>query len=212
MQLVDIKPLSREQVQLFAGGISESRQQFEALPNVLLELAQIKSKFSQGNFLKNESFTNSSIETNIKQYPAQIVHLATHGQFSSKAEDTFILTWDGQLNIDQLTNILRSDKKQIRPIELLVLSACQTATGDKRASLGLAGIAVRAGARSTIATLWSVDDQASSLLMSEFYQELTNGKITKSEALRRAQLSVLKQDEFKHPYFWSAFVLIGNWL
>ena len=212
LQLVDIKPLSREQVQLFAGGISESRQQFEALPNVLLELAQIKSKFSQGNFLKNESFTNSSIETNIKQYPAQIVHLATHGQFSSKAEDTFILTWDGQLNIDQLTNILRSDKKQIRPIELLVLSACQTATGDKRASLGLAGIAVRAGARSTIATLWSVDDQASSLLMSEFYQELTNGKITKSEALRRAQLSVLKQDEFKHPYFWSAFVLIGNWL
>ena len=163
-------------------------------------------------FLKNESFKNSSIETNIKQYPAQIVHLATHGQFSSKAEDTFILTWDGQLNIDQLTNILRSDKKQIRPIELLVLSACQTATGDKRASLGLAGIAVRAGARSTIATLWSVDDQASSLLMSEFYQELTNGKITKSEALRRAQLEVLKQDEFKHPYFWSAFVLIGNWL
>ena len=212
LQLVDIKPLLREQVQLLAGGISESRQKFDALPNVVSELAQIKSKFPLGNFLKNESFTNSSLENNIKQYPAQIVHLATHGQFSSKAEDNFILTWDNQLNIDQLTNILRSDNKQIRPIELLVLSACQTATGDKRATLGLAGIAVRAGARSTIASLWSVDDQATSLLMTKFYQELANSKITKSEALRRAQLAVLKQDEFKHPYFWSAFVLIGNWL
>ena len=71
---------------------------------------------------------------------------------------------------------------------------------------------MRAGARSTIASLWSVDDQATSLLMTKFYQELANSKITKSEALRRAQLAVLKQDEFKHPYFWSAFVLIGNWL
>ncbi len=212
LQLVDIKPLLREQVQLFAGGISESREKFDALPNVLLELAQIKAKFPSGILLKNESFTNSSLEKNIKQYPAQIVHLATHGQFSSKAEDTFILTWDSQLNIDQLTNILRSDKKQIRPIELLVLSACQTATGDKKAILGLAGIAVKAGARSTVASLWSVDDQATSLLMTKFYQELANSKITKSEALRRAQLAVLNQDEFKHPYFWSAFVLIGNWL
>jgi CHAT domain-containing protein len=212
LQLVDIKPLFREQIKLLAGGISEARQKFDALPNVVSELAQIKTQFPLGNFLKNESFTTSGIENNIKQYPAQIVHLATHGQFSSKAEDTFILTWDNQLNIDQLTNILRSDKKQIRPIELLVLSACQTASGDKRATLGLAGIAVKAGARSTIASLWSVDDQATSLLMTKLYQELSNGKITKSEALRRAQLSVLKQDEFKHPYFWSAFVLIGNWL
>ncbi len=212
LQLVDIKPLLRERVQLLAAGISEARQKFDALPNVVSELAQIQTQFPLGNFLKNESFTNSGIENNIKQYPAQIVHLATHGQFSSKAEDTFILTWDNQLNIDQLTNILRSDKKQIRPIELLVLSACQSASGDKRATLGLAGIAVKAGARSTIASLWSVDDQATSLLMTKFYQELTNGKITKSEALRRAQLSVLKQDEFQHPYFWSAFVLIGNWL
>ncbi|MTJ51014.1 CHAT domain-containing protein [Dolichospermum sp. UHCC 0259] len=212
LQLVDIKPLLREQVQLFAAGISESREKFDALPNVILELAQIKAKFPNGILLKNESFTNSTLEKNIKQYPAQIVHLATHGQFSSKAEDTFILTWDSQLNIDQLTNILRSDKKQIRPIELLVLSACQTASGDKRASLGLAGIAVKAGVRSTVASLWSVDDQATSLLMTKFYQELANSKITKSEALRRAQLAILNQEEFKHPYFWSAFVLIGNWL
>ncbi|MDJ0506233.1 MAG: CHAT domain-containing protein, partial [Nostocales cyanobacterium LE14-WE12] len=212
LQLIDIKPLVREQVQLFAGGISEPRQKFPALPNVIGELSQIKADFPKANLLKNEFFTSSNLETNIKQHSAQIVHLATHGEFSSKAEDNFILTWDGRLNIDQLTNILRSDNKQIRPIELLVLSACQTATGDKRAILGLAGIAVKAGARSTIASLWSVNDQATYLLMSKFYQELANSKITKVEALRRAQLEVLNKNEFKHPYFWSGFVLIGNWL
>lgn len=212
LQLIDIKPLVREQVQLFAGGISEPRQKFPALPNVIGELSQIKADFPKANLLKNEFFTSSNLETNIKQHSAQIVHLATHGEFSSKAEDNFILTWDGRLNIDHLTNILRSDNKQIRPIELLVLSACQTATGDKRAILGLAGIAVKAGSRSTIASLWSVNDQATYLLMSKFYQELANSKITKVEALRRAQLEVLNKNEFKHPYFWSGFVLIGNWL
>ncbi|MFM2062679.1 MAG: hypothetical protein RLZZ507_2349 [Cyanobacteriota bacterium] len=212
LQLVDIKPLAREQVQLLAGGLSEARQNFDPLPNVVSELEQIKARFPNGIFLKNESFATKNVENNIQQYPAQIVHLATHGKFSSKAEDTFILTWDNQLNIDQLNNLLRSDKKQIRPIELLVLSACQTASGDDRATLGLAGIAVKAGARSTIASLWLVDDEATSVLMTKLYQELANSKITKAEALRRAQLEVLKQKNFEHPYFWSAFVLIGNWL
>ncbi|HEY9675011.1 MAG TPA: CHAT domain-containing protein, partial [Waterburya sp.] len=98
------------------------------------------------------------------------------------------------------------------PIELLVLSACQTAAGDDRAALGLAGIAVRAGARSTLASLWFVDDQATSLLMSQFYQELINAQQTKAEALRRAQVKILHNQAFSHPYFWSAFVLVGNWL
>lgn len=212
LQLVDIKPLSREQVQLFAGGLSEARKNFNPLPNVLTEVKQLKDNFPSGVFLINKSFVTKNLEANIQQYPAQIVHLATHGQFSSKAEDTFILTWDNQLNIDKLNNLLRSDRKQIRPIELLVLSACQTASGDDKAALGLAGIAVKAGARSTIASLWSVDDKATSILMTKLYQELANPEVTKAEALRRAQIQVLTQEKFKHPYYWSAFVLIGNWL
>jgi CHAT domain-containing protein len=215
LQLVDIKPLLREEVQLLAGGLSEARKNFNPLPNVLSEVEKLQNNFPSGVFLVNQSFVTANVENKIKQYPAQIVHLATHGQFSSKAEDTFILTWDNQLNIEQLNDLLRSDKKQIRPIELLVLSACQTASGDDRAALGLAGIAVKAGARSTIASLWSVDDQATSILMTKLYQELANSKVTKAEALRRAQLAVLHNDEFnkfQHPYYWSAFVLIGNWL
>jgi len=117
------------------------------------------------------------------------VHLATHGQFSSSAKDTFVLAWDSPINVKQLDDLLRGRELGDRsPIELLVLSACQTAVGDRRATLGLAGMAVRSGARSTLATLWSVDDQSTALLMVKFYQNLTQPGLTKAEALRRAQL------------------------
>ena len=116
------------------------------------------------------------------------------------------------ININELNRLIGTDKKRKNPIELLVLSACQTARGDKRAALGLAGIAVRAGARSTVASLWSVSDEATALLMSTFYEELAGGNVTKGEALRRAQQAVLQHEEFQHPYFWSAFILVGNWL
>jgi CHAT domain-containing protein len=142
-----------------------------------------------------------------------VVHLATHGQFSSKAEDTFILTWDDRINIKQLNNVLKTrDRTESSIIELLVLSACQTAVGDKRAALGLAGMAVRAGARSTLASLWSVNDAATASFMIQFYQNLADNKVTKAEAVRRAQLSLLQNPEYSHPYFWAPFILVGNWL
>ena len=142
-----------------------------------------------------------------------MVHLATHGQFSSKAEDTFILTWDDRINIKQLNNVLKTrDRIESSIIELLVLSACQTAVGDKRAALGLAGMAVRAGARSTLASLWSVNDAATASFMIKFYQNLTDNKVTKAEAVRRAQLSLLQNPDYSHPYFWAPFILVGNWL
>ncbi len=102
----------------------------------------------------------------------------------------------------------------LKPIELLVLSACQTASGDKRATLGLAGLALRSGASSTLASLWSVNDESTANLMSEFYRQLTepNQFISKAEALRQAQLSMLKNPLYDHPYFWASFVLVGNWL
>ena len=84
--------------------------------------------------------------------------------------------------------------------------------GDRRAALGLAGVAVKAGARSTLATLWRVNDEATSQLMKQFYQELASQDITKAEALRQAQLRLLQRDRFKKPHYWASFVLVGNWL
>jgi CHAT domain-containing protein len=95
---------------------------------------------------------------------------------------------------------------------LLVLSACRTAAGDRRAALGLAGVAVRAGARSTIASLWSLDDDSGAAMMQAFYQELQQPQMSKAEALRRAQRSLLADPRYAAPRFWAPYVLLGNWL
>ncbi|NET73412.1 MAG: CHAT domain-containing protein, partial [Sphaerospermopsis sp. SIO1G2] len=214
LQLIDPQALERENIQLLGAGISESRFGFPPLPNVLSELERIKAEFSNSLLLKNQSFTNQQLEKNLTRNSYPVVHLATHGEFSSQLEDTFILTWNRKLNINDLNYLLRLQTKKTAPIELLVLSACKTAAGDKRSSLGLAGMAVRTGARSTLASLWYIDDQATALLMNEFYQQLSNQSLTKAEVLRNAQLAVLKDEnsQFSHPYYWSAFVLLGNWL
>jgi CHAT domain-containing protein len=160
----------------------------------------------------NQSFTDSNFKQLLGSFPFPVVHLATHGEFSSNAEDTFVLTWDDKINANELENLLRNEATIENPIELLVLSACQTALGDNRAALGLAGVAVRAGARTTLGSLWLVSDEATAKLMAQFYQELTKDQVRKAEALRRAQLEVLNADYFSHPYYWSAFILVGNWL
>jgi CHAT domain-containing protein len=139
--------------------------------------------------------------------------LATHGQFSSNPEETFLLTWSDRISIEDFDLIFQKRRLGLlRPIELLVMSACQTAAGDNRATLGLAGFALRSGAKSTIASLWSVSDESTSIMMQEFYHQLTDLKVSKAEALRQAQLSLLEKPLYQHPYFWASFVLIGNWL
>ena len=161
----------------------------------------------------DEEFTLEALEKQIELSRFPIVHIATHGQFSSSLDRTFLLAWDSRININELDSILQTrNLSQAQAIELLVLSACETAAGDNRAALGLAGMAVRAGARSTIATLWAINDRSTAKLMSKFYQELTKKNITKAEAIRQAQLTLLHTTEYKHPFYWAAYVLLGNWL
>jgi CHAT domain-containing protein len=211
LQLLDTQSIASEDFQVFAGGLSEARQGFSALPGVLSELTQIE-KTVPAQDLVNLDFTETNVRNLLNSSTFPIIHLATHGEFSSKAEDTFVLTWDDRINASELENLLRRDSKHEDAIELLVLSACRTAAGDDRAALGLAGVAVRAGAKSTVASLWYISDAATSVLMTQFYTELSKQTETKAESLRRAQEAVLQNDRFSHPYFWAAFVLVGNWL
>ncbi|WP_434687028.1 CHAT domain-containing protein [Pseudanabaena minima] len=213
LQLIDPQPLKRQQLTVFIGGLSKETQDFTALPNVEREVQQIATLVSTQSPLLNEMFISESIQKQISQIPFRVVHLATHGEFSSNAEKTFVLTWNSRLGIKQLEALLQTRNQDGRnPIELLVLSACKTAKGDNRAALGLAGMAVRSGARSTIASLWSVEDSATATLMENFYQELATLGTTKADALRKAQISLLKKTQFTHPFYWSPFVLVGNWL
>ncbi|MBD1887771.1 CHAT domain-containing protein [Coleofasciculus sp. FACHB-SPT9] len=203
--------LAQKRNKILAGGITEARQGFPALPGVGAEVSQIASEVPSKVFI-NEDFTEVNLQNYLNKNSFTVVHLATHGQFSSSSDSTFILTWNGRINVKEFENLLRSrDPGTFNPIELLVLSACQTATGDKRAVLGLAGVAVRSGARSTLATLWSVQDESTAKLMGEFYQQLLQGE-SKVKALRQAQIALLKQPKYAHPFYWSSFILVGSWL
>ncbi|MCC0175993.1 CHAT domain-containing protein [Waterburya agarophytonicola K14] len=223
LQLLEPQTIARDKTKVLAAGLSEQVEIqgniFPALANVPQELNRIKDIFPQSHKLLNQEFTTASIK---KQLEAgfSVVHLATHGIFSSNPDETFIITGDGEkIGIETLSNLLNSSS--IHP-ELVVLSACDTAVGDDRAILGLAGVAVRSGTSSTIASLWSVDDSSTAQLMSKFYQEFEDPAAKKVDALQKAQLSLidsLRQDPPSpalnnlppHPYYWSPYVLVGNW-
>jgi filamentous hemagglutinin family protein len=228
LQLLETRPSISTSSSVLLAGITEARPGFSALPRVEDELGQIQSQISDTTTLLNQgfassstvveingAFTNANFQTAIRAKPFSIVHLATHGQFSSQLEETYILTEDSYITIEELKNSLQATSiRQDAALELLVLSACETAVGDEQATLGLAGMAVRSGARSTIATLWQVNDNSSATFMGQFYRELTHARTaqtTKAEALRLAQRSLLQHPDHQHPYYWAPYVLIGNW-
>lgn len=192
-------------------GLTKARDGFSALPGVRKEIEQVASSVN-AEVIFDQDFTKAKLSKALDRLPFPVLHLATHGQFSSDLDKTFLLAWDERISINDLDSLLRSRRQQDEPIELMVLSACQTAQGDDRAALGLAGMAVRSGARSTLSTLWSVNDESTAILMTEFYKELAGGSLSKAEALRRAQIKILQNPAYSHPFFWSPFVLIGNWL
>lgn len=219
LKLFSSNPLPKIELKALIGGITEARFGFPSLPNVKDELNKVQATLSQSQEpLLDGKFITSKLKEQIGLNNFKIVHLATHGNFSSNLENTFILAWDKELKIQELGQFLQTNQLQeSSSIELLVLSACKTASGDKRATLGLAGVAVRAGARSTLASLWLVDDKSTAQLMTRFYQELSQAQkvnnITKAKALQKAQLALLNDENFewKKPYYWSSFVLVGNW-
>ena len=164
-----------------------------------------------GPELMNAKFVQGNVDKEFATDSYSIVHIASHGHFDADARKTFVLTYDGKLSLDQLERMIRPSQLRDQPVELLTLSACQTAAGDDRAALGLGGIAVKAGARSAFATLWFVNDEASSMLVADFYTNL-HGGISKAKALQKAQIKLLSNPLYGHPCYWAPYLIIGNWL
>ena len=189
-------------------GLTESVQGFAGLPNVGTEIRTIGSIFPSES-LKDESFQLASIRTDLSKPGFSVAHLATHGEFNADHRRSFILTYDSRLTMDGLQAALG---KRADPLDLLVLSACSTAAGDDRAALGLAGVAIQAGAKSALASLWSISDEATAALMGFFYESRKAGGVTKAQSLRGAQLALLKKPEYHHPSYWAPYLLVGNWL
>ena len=200
----------RDNLQILVNGITEAVQNFPALPYVGEEMESLKELLPKGRFLRDAQFRLPVFEEEVKGKPYSIVHIASHGEFGSDPKASFVLTYDGKLSMDNLEQVMKIARFRDDPIELLTLSACKTAAGDERAALGIAGVAVKAGARSALATLWYVSDEASSILVTDFYRRLPT--TSKAKALQEAQRAVLADQRFRHPGYWAPFLLIGNWL
>lgn len=210
LTLTGASPGSKKGTQALASGLTQSVQGFDSLPNVNMELAGIESVFPTTR-LQNQDFRTTTIERKVAGGAYSIVHFATHGHFDGELENSFLVTFDGRLTMDGLQDAVGLRKYQEEALELLVLSACETASGDDRAALGLAGVGLKAGAKSVLASLWSISDESTAQLIIEFYNQLKNPANSKSVSLQAAQLALLKDARFKHPYFWAPFILIGNW-
>ena len=211
LTLTDPRPLNREKLRFLAVGLTISAQGFPPLPYVAEEMESIHQLYKSDQLLNNV-FQTSTLEQELREGRYGVLHIATHGKFSTDVNDSFLLTFDGKLTMQTLDQLVGLFRFRQEPLELLTLSACQTGIGDDRAALGLAGVALKAGARSALATLWFINDEASAALISEFYRQLRNPALSKAIALQRAQLKLLDDHVYEHPAYWSPFLLLNNWL
>ena len=182
-----------------------------ALPGVTREV-QALGKILPGTQLVDAAFTVDAFKEATAAQRYSVVHLASHGVFGGSAESSYILAFDDVLTLDGLQNILKGEQFQRAPIEVLSLSACETAAGNDRAPLGISGAAMKARAKSVLGTLWPVDDDAAVSVMTRFYGGIAQQGESKAFALQQSQIQLLRNTPTAHPFFWAPFSLIGNWL
>lgn len=205
----------------------DNQTSFPPLSNVTAEIESIQTILPGSKGYLNETFTSDRLQQELENNTYPLLHLATHGKFGIDSRETFLVTgnlltsnqnataksYNETLTMNQLYQLVKSTKSA-NQIKLLTLSACETAAGSDRDALGIAGIALQAGVQSALASLWQIDDRATTQLIAQFYQGLRDG-LTKAEALQATQKAWLEahpKGRYNHPAYWSPFILIGNWL
>lgn len=212
------QPKGLESLNVLFAGLSQTSPSFNspdvprglpALPEVDEELQEVKQISQEFTSLVNRDFTTARLKAAIYQ-ETPIIHIASHGQFSSDPQKTFLLAYNEPINAQAFHDLI-NQKNELgqATLELLILSACQTAKGDRRSALGITGLAIQAGSKNTLASLWLAESQATTELITAFYQGLQQGR-SKAQALQQAQLKLLKSNDYWHPYFWGNFILVGS--
>ncbi|MBD2068940.1 CHAT domain-containing protein [Leptolyngbya sp. FACHB-671] len=175
------------------------------------EFDRIGRSVEIGTPLMNEAFTTENIRQQLQGSDFTAIHWKTHGTFSSDPTETYVVAYQERITTNTLNELLQvGTRNGARPLELLVLSACETAHGDNRAVLGLAGLAARTGTRSVLSTLWIAQDTPTTEFMDHFYAALSQPGMIKAEAVRQAQLNLIRING-QTPHIWANYVLIGNW-
>jgi CHAT domain-containing protein/tetratricopeptide (TPR) repeat protein len=209
------KRLGANQMQILVGGIDQRSPSFESsglnpLPGVGNEINAIQDIFRRHIILRNTSFTAAALKQSA-QRGLPIIHIATHGVFAGEPDKTVLFSWDKAISVRQIQEVFRTAAKTSLEsnLEMLVLTGCELARGDRDAGLGLAGIGIQSGARSTLASIWQVDDASTAPFVRSFYKAISTGK-TKAEALQLAQLDLMATAEYSHPCYWGGWLLLGS--
>jgi CHAT domain-containing protein len=211
LTLIAPRRLPRDNMRISLNGLTQAVQGFAPLPHIAQEMDAVQKLYDSA-VLKDKAFTIERLAETYQKSPYTVIHIASHGKFDSDPEKTYLLTYDSKLTMDTLQSIIEQGRFREKAVELLTLSACETAAGDERAALGLAGAGIKAGARTVLASLWFVNDEAAARLVATFYEQLKDSSLSRAQALQNAQLKQLKNRRFRHPAYWAAFLLIGNWL
>ncbi len=213
LELMEAGPKGLRAPRMMINALTDGVQNFPPLPAVQQEVERLGALYPQHEQLMNAEFVKARVTEKFSGEPFTVVHIASHGEIKADVRQSFVLTHSDKLTLDDLERLIRPGQLADKPLELLTLSACQTAAGDDRAALGLGGVAVKAGARAAFATLWCVNDRASAELVADFYTGLcAPGGNTKAIALQNAQRRLLAEPRYAHPCFWAPYLIIGNWL
>ena len=196
--------------QAMAFGLTLGVNQFPPLPYVKQEIEQLSDIVDEKQFL-DEKFTKRNFQQQIESNKSSLVHVATHGRFGGNSENTFLQAYQSQIDLTELEETLSTHNNNFpnNPILLLVLSACDTAAGDPKSTLGMSGVAIRAGVRNVLGSLWSVNDQQIVSLINGFYNNWIKDELSQPQALRQAQLDLIKSPDY-HPSNWSSMMLYQN--
>ena len=198
-------PIEEKNNRVAAFGLQTSIPGWSKLENVAKEIQDVKEIVGGKEFLDRQ-FTVDNLYRQLDESEYSIVHLATHGYFGGAAETSFILAYEQKISALQLEDIL-SKSGQI--LDLVVLSACETAAGSDRAVLGLAGVAARSGVKSTLGSFWQVQDEDQSQTIEAFYTYWKNPQYNKATALQKVQIEQIQQ--YAHPAQWASLTLIGDY-
>jgi CHAT domain-containing protein len=212
LTLMDPRPIARRGTRVLGAGLSESVFGYPALAYVPGELESVRQIFG-GRQLLDGDFSKTNLRSELNGNDYTIVHIASHMEFGNTARSTYLVTHGEKLDLDEVEALILPTRFRDQPLELLTLDCCNTARDDERSTQGMAGIAIEAGARSAVATLWPVNDEAAPELIEYFYRALhDHPELSKAKAMQQAQLRLMQDDRFAHPENWAPYLVIGNWL
>ncbi len=234
LSLTNFQSLNSKALKILAFGLTnpsaiDKNIFFPPLSGVKAEIEGISKAIPYSKIFLNQKFTSRNLKQKLQKHKPNILHLATHARFNYDSQQTFLVTGEKKVDVNpeqliskynktitlkELYKIIKTTKSHNDKLELLTLTGCQTAIGSQRDALGIAGLSLQAGVRSTVASLWNIDDKSTATLIVNFYKNLRQG-MSKARALQAAQKTWIAQNStgrYSHPGYWAPFILVGDWL